>query len=205
MLERSFFTDIATGDLSLGELVATEHNINRGLTSQWILDVAYEYKPQKKDKEQADDETRHMRTWSEKLNLQRITTRLPPDTLQGIQLSSATFAGLVCVLFGKGCDLYTKIMGITAALHSPAMKKVKNLLPALTIRQWHWEMCCVARWFFHSRCKQKEFNKGIPIFPKSLLQTLIPYIEGGQSIDNITFPQKWRSNATKLQLNTNHH
>lgn len=127
-LDKLFFSDMVAGDLAVGEAGATEHNIDRGFTPQWTLDTTLEYKRKKKDEEEADDETQHTRTMGEKLSLTKVTSMKPPETLEEFKMNTATFTGLTYVCFGQGCDLYKKLEGICATLHSPTVRQIKSLL-----------------------------------------------------------------------------
>ena len=198
LLETQFFKDLLAGDFTVGEPVATEHNINRGLTPQWFMPVTAEYKRQKEDDEQAEADTEGTRTLAEKRELQKVAERPPPETLVEFQVLVNTCAAFLFVLFGAGCDLYRKMLGLSTELKSSGSKRVKNLLPVVTIRQWHWEVCMDWRRYFYSRCKMSDFMDGeMPIFPQSMLSSLIQYITRGAEVPNITFPSKWRTSASR--------
>lgn len=201
MLEKQWFTDLLAGDFTRGEPCATEHNISRGMSPQWLLPVSFDYKRLKEDEEQAADSTEGTRTLAERLELQSVGLRPPPETLEELKLLVTTCAALLFVLFGNGCDLYKKMMGIYVELKSAASNRVKKILPILTIRQWYWEICQDWRRYFHQRCMVSDFEGGVlPLFPSSTLQTLVPYVTRGVGIGNITFPPKWNTNATQPPL-----
>ena len=115
-------------------------------------------------------------------------------------LANATFTGLTFWCFGAGCHLYTQLEAVCATLHSPTVRQIKSLLSPLTIKQYHFAVCNAARQFFYHRCKLSEFADGaIPIFPRSALHTLIPFIQNGQAYENVSFPLKWRSGGAAQQ------
>jgi hypothetical protein len=200
-LDKLFFTDMATGDLAVGEARATEYNIDRGFTPQWTLDTTLAFKRKKKDEEDAEDDTQHTRTMGEKLSLTKVASRKPPETLEELKVNTATFTGLTFVCFGSGCDLYQKLEAICATLHSPTVRQIKSLLTPLAIKQYHFALCNAARQFFYHRCKPSEFADGaIPIFPRSSLHILIPFIQDGRPYENVSFPARWYTSGASRQV-----
>lgn len=196
-LDKTFFTDMMTGDLAKGEARASENQINRGFTPQWTIETTLEYKQKKIEEERAEDETENTRTLEEKLSLTKVMSRNPPETLEELKLNTATFTGLTYVCLGEGSDLYQKVLGVCATVHSPAVRQMKNLLTPLKIKQYHFGLVDGCRKFFYQRVKPSEFENGsIPRFPKSSLHILIPFIQDGRPYENISFPRKWLASSS---------
>ena len=135
LLESQFFKDLLAGDFTVGDPIATEYNIGRGLTPQWFMPVTAQYKRQKEDEEEAEAATESTRTLAEKRELQKVADRPPPENLGEILVLVNTGAAFLFVLFGNGCDLYKKMLGLSTELNSASSKRMKNLLSCVTIHQ----------------------------------------------------------------------
>lgn len=67
------------------------------MSPQWLLPVSYDYKGLKEDEEQAADSTESTRTLAERLELQSVGLRPPPETLEELKLLVTT-CNFLCYL-----------------------------------------------------------------------------------------------------------
>ena len=197
-LDKTFFKDMEEGNFTVGEARATEHNLGRGFSLHHTMGVSFQFKAMMDAREQAEDDTEHTRTFSEKWELLKQVERQPPEDIDEFTVNTNTYTGLVYTFFGDACPLYHELDAVRAILNSPCVTQAKSLYSVLAIMQYHFAIANGAVKFFSQRVRESEFRRDSVVWPKtSLADQLIPAIEDGREVPNICFPASWIKKSKK--------
>ena len=85
-----------------------------------------------------------------------------------------SFAGLLAVLFGPGCDYYTDVFGARMILADEGVAVLADRFTPLLLRQYVWTFIDKGRHYFHQVLVPEDFESGRTIaWPKSGLKDVL--------------------------------
>ena len=109
-----FFTkqqteDFTSGNFNPGDCLALFVLCDRGMSILSCMIMSLTQQEKHKSRETAEGESKSNRSLTEALQLRSNDPPAPPTHYQESKLLLGTFAGLLAVLFGPGCDYYTDL------------------------------------------------------------------------------------------------
>ncbi len=152
-----------------------------------------------RDKEAAEHLTRATRVLEVALKLQRGDPHAPASNYFELKLNITTFCALLHTLFGDKCGYYIALMRIRNCLDSAGVYNIRQAYLADICHRISWAIIDDGRSFFSTVMIQLDFNNLNPVFPKSLLESILPDVCYANQIMCANYPSEWqpkRSSAT---------
>jgi len=108
-----------------------------------------------------------------------------------------TFAGLLAVLFGAGCKLYSDALWARILLGEDGIAMLTDRFTPLQIRQYYWAIIDKGHRYFHQVVAPDDFDSGSNIqWPTLGLKDVIWKIRNVTEVLRPTFPEEWRQRET---------
>lgn len=143
-------------------------------------------------REEALQESKGNRTLEEAFKASTTDPRYPPSTYHELRLLTATYAGLLAVLFGPRCDHFQKVWNLYNIMKNEAVEEKRHDFTATLCRQIVWAILDDSRGFFNQRLHPDRFT--LPIeqipFPTSLLDAIYPNVRWQEPIHR-SIPSQW--------------
>jgi hypothetical protein len=143
-------------------------------------------------REEALAESKGNRTLEEAFKASTTDVKYPPSTYHELRLLTATYAGLLAVLFGPRCDHFLKVWNIYNIMKNEAVEEKRQDFSATLCRQIVWAILDDGRGFFNQRLHPDKFKlprDKIP-FPTSLLDAIYPNVRWQEPVHR-SIPQQW--------------
>ena len=138
-----FFTkqqveDLTARNFNPGDCLALFFSCDKGYTLLACMGMTMTQEEKYRVREEAEDKSKTNRSLSEALQLKSTDHPTPPDHFQTFKLLLGTFAGMLCVMFGGGCDYYNDVYGAQCVLKEKGVAMLADQFTPHKIRQYCW-------------------------------------------------------------------
>ena len=136
-----FFTkqqteDFTSGNFNPGDCLAQFVSCDRGVSILSCMSMSLTQQEKYKSRETAEGESKSNHSLTKALQLRSNDPPAPPTHYQEFKLLLGTFAGLLVVLFGPGCDYYTDVFGARMILADEEVAVLVDCFTPLLLRQY---------------------------------------------------------------------
>ena len=147
-------------------------------------------------KKDARDASARNRSYAEAVHIETEKGGLPspPGDYDSVLKTIVAFTGIVALLFGESCDLYTKLMGLVTRLKGKEVEQNALRYLGVKSRQIFWLVLVDAKRYCNQAHTAREFKTGAR-FPESMLHHYYIAIENAAEIEVMGFPEKWKAAA----------
>jgi hypothetical protein len=141
----------------------------------------------------AEDASVHNRSLAEAVHIETGKGELPspPGELESLKKTLTVFTGIVWLLFGERCDLFTKLLDLVYVLDDEEVERNSHLYTGIKARQIFWMVLVDAKRYCNSSLTAAQFKQGRP-FPSSGLANFTTQVREAADIHVMGFPDKWR-------------
>ena len=141
----------------------------------------------------AEDASAHNRSLAEAVHIETGKGELPspPGELESLKKTLTVFTGIVWLLFGERCNLFTKLLDLVYVLDDEEVERNSHLYTGIKARQIFWMVLVDAKRYCNSSLTAAQFKQGRP-FPSSGLANFTTQVREAADIHVMGFPDKWR-------------
>jgi hypothetical protein len=171
--------------------VGTAETSDHGVSNLVLLPRRNEEIEKMMLQEKAAEDSKATRTLRDAEKLAKNDTRAPPRNYYTLKLNVGSTVVFLGVVYGQKSSLYLKMKMLWNILNSREVYGLHDAYTPLKCRQYVWAVYDDMRSFFAQRMQPSDFQKHIPTYPTSLLDSIFEQAQFALEVNRVNFPVAW--------------